>query len=86
VTPSVRYWSALDGCTFESNEKVSLHVQRTEFTGCRDSNVAMYTIAGGIHGWPDTTAASRRDFSGDPAMHELPASETIVRFLLQHRR
>lgn len=86
VTPSVRYWSALEGCTFEQNQQISTHVQRTEFTGCRDSNVALYTIAGGIHGWPDVTAPSGKDSSDVAPMHELLASETIVRFLLQHRR
>jgi polyhydroxybutyrate depolymerase len=86
VTPSVKYWSALEGCTFEANEQVSAHVQRTEFTGCRDSDVALYTIAGGIHGWPDVGAPSGRDSSDAAPMHELPASETIVRFLLLHRR
>jgi polyhydroxybutyrate depolymerase len=86
VTPSVKYWSALDGCTFEKNSRISTHVQKTEFTGCLDSDVAMYTIAGGIHGWPDVDSASTRDSSDAAPMHELPASETIVRFLLQHRR
>jgi polyhydroxybutyrate depolymerase len=86
VTPSVKFWSALDGCTFEANSQVSVHVKRTEFTGCVDSNVSLYTISGGIHGWPGGVAADDEDSSGVAAMHELPASETIVRFLLQHRR
>jgi polyhydroxybutyrate depolymerase len=86
VTPSVRFWSALDGCTFEKNSQVSTHVEKTEFTGCLDSDVAMYTITGGVHGWPDISSANGGDSSGARPMHELAASDTIVRFLLQHRR
>lgn len=85
-TPSVRYWSALQGCTAQEQLQVSTHVQRTEFIGCRGSQVELYTIAGGTHAWPDATPRDHQDSTEEAAMHELPASETIVRFLLQHRR
>ena len=86
ATPSVRYWSAMQGCTANEIRQISAHVQKTEFTGCRNSNVALYAIAGGTHGWPDITPGSGKDSADDAPMHELPASETIIRFLLQHRR
>lgn len=86
VTPSVRYWVSLAGCTSAEQSRVTLHVERTDFTGCRDSNIRLLTIAGGIHGWPDADSTAKLAQPGEAAMHELDASETIARFLLQHRR
>jgi poly(3-hydroxybutyrate) depolymerase len=86
ATPSVRYWSGLEGCTSTQQARVSPHVERIDFNGCHDSNVELYTIAGGIHGWPDADVAAGVAQPAEAAMHELPASETIAGFLLQHRR
>lgn len=86
ATPSVRYWSALEGCTSRQESRVSAHVQRTDFTGCRDSRVELYTIAGGVHGWPDSDLKAGVVQPDGTPMHELSASETIAEFLLQHRR
>ncbi len=86
ATPSVRYWVSLAGCTSAQRSRVSLHVERTDFNGCRDSNIQLLTIAGGVHGWPDADSAAGLAQPGEAAMHELHASETIAQFLLQHRR
>ena len=86
ATPSVRYWSALEGCTSTQESRVSAHVARIEFTGCRGSHVELYTIAGGVHGWPDADLAAGVARPDEAQMHELPASEKIAEFLLQHRR
>lgn len=86
ATPSVRYWTAIEGCTTEKDSHVSPHIDRIDFIGCRGSDVELYRIAGGVHGWPDSDAAAGVAAPGDAPMHELPASETIATFLLQHRR
>ena len=86
ATPSVKYWSSIEGCTAERAAPLSAHVQRIDFIGCRGSQVELYTIAGGTHGWPDATPHDHQDQGDEAPMHELPASETIAEFLLRHRR
>jgi Poly(3-hydroxybutyrate) depolymerase len=86
ATPSVKYWSSLEGCTSEKDSRVSAHIDRIDFTGCRGSDIELYRIAGGVHGWPDSDVAAGVAQPDEAPMHELPASETIARFLLLHRR
>jgi polyhydroxybutyrate depolymerase len=86
VTPSVRYWSALDKCGPEKKAQLAPHVIETDFVGCKDSQIEFFTISGGIHGWPDATPHHGQDSSDDAPMHEFATSEAITRFLLQHRR
>jgi poly(3-hydroxybutyrate) depolymerase len=82
----VRYWTAIEGCTSEKDSRISAHVDRIDFIGCRGSDVELYKIDGGVHGWPDSDTAAVRSAPDEAPMHELPASETIAQFLLQHRR
>jgi polyhydroxybutyrate depolymerase len=86
ATPSVRYWTAIEGCTSDKDSRVSPHVDRINFLGCHGSDVELYRITGGIHGWPDSDLAAGVAAPDEAPMHELPASETIAQFLLQHQR
>ena len=82
VPPSVRYWSRLDGCTSYAERRLAVRVVRGDFGGCVGGAVSVVTLDGGTHGWPDASSST----DGAAAMHQLAASELILRFLLDHGR
>lgn len=80
--PSVRYWSRLDGCASYVEQRLATRVVRGDFGGCVGSAVSVVTLEGGTHGWPDAPPS----VDGADVMHQLAASELILRFLLEHGR
>jgi polyhydroxybutyrate depolymerase len=81
LPPSVQFWAAEDGCRDVAVERVSPHVTRATFAPCDGADVVLYTIEGGVHGWPGEPP----DGAGSkPPMSELRATDVMVRFFLSH--
>jgi polyhydroxybutyrate depolymerase len=86
LPPSVRYWSALNGCAAttakSSTTNASADIQRVNFTSCTKADVAFYSIQGGTHGWP----GGPDDPGASPPMNEMNASVLMWTFFIAHFR
>ena len=82
LTPSIRFWSAHDGCRDAVARGISAHVVRTVIAPCDGSDLALYTIDGGVHGWPGEAGGG----GAAPRMSEIDASDLMIRFFLDHSR
>ena len=82
VATAVQRWADLDECTGTTTEQISEHVERTAHQGCsRGADVVAYTIAGGGHTWPGTSA----DLSAlGTTTREISASELMWEFFAEH--
>ncbi len=86
LPPSVRYWSALNGCAAKTAKAAaknsSADVQLVTLTSCTKADVSFYTIQGGTHGWPGGP-----DAPGSQApMNELKVSGLMWTFFIAHIR
>lgn len=85
VSPSVRRWGMLTGCTgrgsavLPGDTRVTVHT----LTGCGNAEVVFLQVAGLAHGWPAPDPAAT---PGSATEHQLSASHAIVEFLLRQRR
>lgn len=83
LPPAIRFWAAHNGCRGAVARQPSRHVTQTALSSCAGADVVLYTIDGGVHGWPGEPA----DGAGSEApMSELDATDVMVRFLLRHGR
>ncbi len=84
-------WANLDGCrTTASQQKLSAHVTRVSYPGCRNSaELILYRTDaslehGGGHVWPHPTGSQSSD-SEVEAVDQLDASALIWEFFARHR-
>ncbi len=79
LPPSVQFWVEQDGCSQASDSSYTTAVTLTTFGSCTGSDVAFYTIDGGVHTWPVLTDPS----SSDPDQ-TVPATALITDFFKKH--
>lgn len=82
LPPSIRFWVAADGCRGASQRPVSPHARVAVFSGCLRSDIVLYTIVGGGHGWPREPAGGA---GSNPPMSEVDASGLMANFFDAHR-
>ena len=80
MPPSVQFWISADGCNDGTQTSVSGRVDLTAFAPCRGSDVAFYSLSGGLHSWPVLTDAT----SDDPDQ-AFSATAVIADFFRHHR-
>lgn len=83
-----KLWSTLDGCPGPRVSNLAgIPVRRYSATGCRlDSQVVLYEIDGGGHGWPGGRYAQgpfAREILGD-VNNDINASQLLVQFFKQY--
>ena len=83
LPPSIRFWSMRDGCRGAVARGVTTHVARTVVAPCDGADLTLYTIDGGVHGWPGEAAGGGGSV---PPMSEINASDLMIRFFLSHSR
>jgi polyhydroxybutyrate depolymerase len=82
LPPTFRFWAVQNGCGRMESRRQSPHVTRALITRCRGGvDMALYTIDGGVHGWPGEPAGGA---GAEPAMAEVHASDVMVRFFFRH--
>lgn len=79
LPPSIQFWIEQDGCSQQSDSSYASSVMLTTFATCTGSDVAFYTIDGGVHTWPVLTDPS----SSDPDQ-TVPATALITAFFKRH--
>ena len=79
LPPSIQFWVEQNGCSQAADLSFAAHVTRTTFATCSGSDVAFYTIDGGVHTWPILTDPS----SPDPDQ-TLSATALIADFFKRH--
>lgn len=79
--PSIRFWIAADRCRGVAQRPVSPHARVATF-GCVRSDLVLYTIVGGGHGWPKEPAGGT---GSKPPMSEIDASALMANFFDAHR-
>jgi polyhydroxybutyrate depolymerase len=79
LPPSIQFWVEQNRCSQATDSSFAAHVTVTTFTTCAGSDVAFYTIDGGVHTWPVLTDPS----SSDPDQ-TLPATALITDFFKRH--
>ena len=86
VPLATQRWAELDGCADHPTvSKVSAHVSLTTYPGCRNRDkVQLYSIKGGGHTWPGSTAKFGRSLG--TTTHEISANELLWKFFAAHRR
>jgi len=81
------FWSRLDGCGERAVDTVpATHVERYTSKGCRSgSEVTLYAIDGGGHGWPGSVPQSRfeRAIAGY-VTNEISASVILIQFFRRY--
>jgi polyhydroxybutyrate depolymerase len=81
------FWSRLDGCSTKTVETVpSTHVERQTSKGCRSgSEVTLYAIQDGGHGWPGRVSQSpfERAIAGYVTT-EINATVILIQFFRQY--
>ena len=86
LPPSVRYWTAENGCAAKAakgaTRVASAHVTQVSITSCAKADVNFYTIEGGTHGWPGGPDSP----GADPPMSELNTSALMWTFFIAHLR
>ena len=80
LPPTTQFWMATNHCRGIVVHHVAPRVVETEGTGCV-TDVVLYAIEGGPHGWP--VAPSARDAAGTG--YVISASPIIAQFFLRHR-
>ena len=80
--PSIRFWIAADGCRSVSQRPVSPQARVDVFRGCARSDLVLYTIVGGGHGWPGEPAGGA---GAKPPLSEVDASRLMADFFDAHR-
>ena len=80
LPPSVQFWVVQDGCAVASDSSFTPSVIRTTFAKCSGSDVAFYSIDGGVHTWPVLVDPS----SSDPDQ-TVSATALITDFFKRHR-
>ncbi len=79
LPPSIQFWVEQDGCSQASDSSYTTSVTLTLFGSCTGSDVAFYSIDGGVHTWPVLTSPS----SSDPDQ-TVPATALITDFFKRH--
>ena len=77
LPPSIRFWSANNGCKAVTIRRTSAHVAFVHFDRCA-AEVSFYSIDDGLHAWPGG------DSDGQEPTHELNASSAVWRFFQLH--
>ena len=93
VPSALQRWAGLDGCqAAPSEQKVSSHVTKVSYPGCRESaELILYRTDapvehGGGHVWPHPTNASSQGAVSDvETVDQLDASDLIWEFFSRHR-
>lgn len=80
--PSIRFWIAANGCRGVTRRPVSPHASVAEFRGCTRSDLVLYSVVGGGHGWPGEPAGGA---GSTPPLSELNASDLMANFFAAHR-
>ncbi|MEO7083246.1 MAG: PHB depolymerase family esterase [Gemmatimonadaceae bacterium] len=75
--PSIRFWSAHNGCSTVTVNRRSLHVTQMRFGGCA-GEVTLFTIDEGLHAWPGGVS------DGQEPTHEISATREAWRFFARH--
>ena len=90
VPVALERWGHLDGChKSPSEQKVSTHVTKVAYGGCRDgAELILYRTDapvehGGGHIWPHASTSARESASADQ-VDQLDASELIWKFFSRH--
>jgi polyhydroxybutyrate depolymerase len=81
LPPSIRFWSAVDGCRGVALRRETVHVTRASFAPCAGADVVLYTIEDGLHAWP---GGAKDGASGAEPTTEVHATETMVQFFFRH--
>ena len=79
LPPSIQFWAAQDKCSAAADSALTPHVIRTTFATCVGSDVAFYSIDGGVHTWPVLVDRS----SSDPDQ-TVSATALITDFFKRH--
>jgi polyhydroxybutyrate depolymerase len=79
LPPSVQFWIAQDGCSAATDSAFTPSVTRTTFAKCSGSDVAFFSIDGGVHTWPVLVDPS----SSDPDQ-TVSATALITDFFKRH--
>ena len=80
--PSTRFWIVADGCRSVSEMPIAPDARVARFRRCVRSDLELYTIVGGGHGWPGEPAGGA---GARAPLSEVDASALIARFFAAHR-
>ncbi len=77
LPPSIRFWSAVNGCKAVTLRRQSPHVTFIHFDQCA-GEVSFFSIDDGLHAWPGGES------DGQEPTHEINASLLAWRFFQRH--